>query len=110
LNQFQRQQKAWYSLLIHVEYEINSNDSKKYGILYLFILMMEPIPTTATSMTFLTFLCGGWNQFQQLQKGWYTLLINSEDGTNFNDRKKRGILHLFMRRIEPIPAQKEWYS
>jgi hypothetical protein len=38
-NQFQRQQKAWYSLLIHAENGTNSRDSKKGGILYLLMLL-----------------------------------------------------------------------
>ncbi len=36
-NQFQRQQRAWYSLPIHVDSGTSSNYSKKHGILYLFI-------------------------------------------------------------------------
>jgi hypothetical protein len=81
-NQFQRQQKAWYSLLIDVMDGTNSNNSKKPGILYLFMWRMEPIQTTA--------------------KAWYSLLIHVEDETNSNNSKKGGILYLFIRRIEPI--------
>jgi hypothetical protein len=59
-----------------VEDGINSNDRKKRGILYLFMLRMEPISTTS--------------------KAWYSLLIHAEDGTNSNGSKEGGILYLLM--------------
>jgi hypothetical protein len=56
-----------FSIISGVEDGINSNDSKKHGILYLFMWKVEPIPTTA--------------------KAWYSLLIHAEDGNNSNDSK-----------------------
>jgi hypothetical protein len=84
--------KARYSLLIHAEDGTNSNDSKKRGILYLFMKRMEPTPTTEKSIV-------------------YSLLIHAEDRTNSSDSKKHGVLYLFIRRMEPIPTKAgAWYS
>ncbi len=61
-------------------------------------------------LTFFT-VCGGWNQFQQQQKGWYSLLVHVEDRINFNESKKCDILYFFMWRIESISTTvKAWYS
>jgi hypothetical protein len=65
---------------------------------------MEPIPTKAKSVVFFTCSCGGWNQFKQQQKAWYSLVVHVEDGTRSSDSKSEVFLYIFMWRMEPVPT------